>query len=356
MKKLLLGLLALSLIISASACGNDSQDGSSAPVVSQSSVAEDECAEALSLISQAKYEEAYKLLLSVKDSQKAQELLDNFSIKPSNLKITKANGAIEAVELIYNSFGMQMKKTVNGTVEILNTYDLNGSILNSQQVINGETINSEYTYENGKLVKTTEKKGDELYCTITYTYSGENVSAETHTLANGDVTKTEYTYDADGREISETTTLPNGKTESIKYEYASNGAVSKETFVNADGSEMTVAYTYNGNGDVEIEVYTTAETVETRKYTYFGSDLAKMVCTVAKGEEETETQVAEYSYDANGNLVKEVSTTDKGVLTVEYTYNSAGNLEKRVRTMVTSDNETETSVYEYSNYRYYYAE
>ncbi len=356
MKKFIFVLLVVSLILSAAGCGDDSKEGNSSAnsiTDTSSNVAEkDECDQALELISQGKYKEAYDLLSSLKGNAKAEALLARFSKKPSNIKVTSPHSTDE-YEFIYNSFGEYMKETVNGEVVVQNTYDINGKLLTSSETVNGETISSEYTYEGEKLTKITEKKGDALYCTVDYTYSGEKVSAETFSYAFGDVFKVEYTYDSNGREILEKTTLPNGKTESIAYTYTSDGQIATETFVDGDGNQEKVEYLYNSNGLIEKEITTKNGETITKNNTYSGKDLVKTVCTLQTSTKTSIVYAVEYTYE-NGKLAKEVNTSVDNVLTVEYSYNSDGDLVKRTRTKTLPDNTSETEIYEYSNYNYYF--
>ncbi len=358
MKRFIFVVLICGLILSATACGGDTEGESnsnsqSVNTSSQAPEETDECAEAVALIKEAKFKEAYKLLLSMKDSDRAAELLSGFSIKASNLKITDPDGVGDSYEFSYNSFGEKMKETVNGTVILENSFDVNGNILSSTSVSKGERVVAEHTYEDNVLVKTIEKKGDALYCTITYTYSDKKLSTETYTFANGDIIKVEYSYNSDGKETSEKTTFSDGKTEEILYEYDSNGRTSKVSIITSSKNE-TIQYTYDADGNEANVVYSeNGSAVLTKVHTYTDGRLTK---TATKKAGQSAFITTDYSYDANGNLVKEVCTDSDYVLTIDYTYDADGNLIKRNRSKAFTGGETDVTIYEYSNYGYYFLE
>ncbi len=356
MKRFVFISLVCGLIISMSACGGDENATSnSEPLIStavsdSSSQSEpSEIENALELISQAKYKEAYNLLSSIKNNAEAAELLEKFQIKPSNIKITNADST-QNFEIIYNSFGTKMKETLNGNVILQNDFDVNGVLISSSETIGDVTIKSEYTYTNGVVSKVVEKKGDDLFCTIDYTYSSGRVSQEIQTFADGKILKTEYTYDSEGREISEKVISSEGAVKELKYEYNSNGKIAKVTVV--DQKTETMEYTYDSNGNTTKVVYAengTSVSVETN--TFENGKPIKSETVYTNGT----TKTCAYTYDSNGNMTKETITDSQGVVTLECSYDSNGNMVKQIRVFAPVGGTPETTVYEYSAFNIYYA-
>ena len=98
-------------------------------------------------------------------------------------------------------------------------------------------------------------------------------------------------------------------------------------------------YTYDINGDVLKEVSTSADGNQTvTEYTYDANrNLIKKVRTEPSGDKYS----LEYTYDQSGNMIREISTSYDGIrYTKDYSYDSSGKLIKK-----TTENDTVDYVY-----------
>ncbi len=369
MKKLVLMALLLSLCLSA--CGDEGET-SQAPVLnnSQSSISsqspqEDPFKEVNSLLDKGETEKAYNLLLGMEKTEDVLSMLDRFSVEPSNIKITYNDGSVDSLEFIYNSFGERLKETLNGKIKVYNTFDTTGTLLSSAKAQpDGTTFNSAYSYDaSGNLVSIKESIGTEVNCTVNYSYENGKLKGETYNYANGLKIECAFTYDDKGREISETTVYSNGKTESIEYSYNGEGKLISEVFTDSEGKEEKVEYTYDGNGDLALEVHGGNEIqgtksdeweIRTIQYTYSQRSLIKIVCTIENQDGTFVDYSTQYTYNEQGLLISETREGSDYSLDVQYSYDEKGNLSKRVRKNISPAGETETDIYEYSGYIYYF--
>ncbi len=98
-----------------------------------------------------------------------------------------------------------------------------------------------------------------------------------------------------------------------------------------DDGQSISDYTYDANGNLIKEVYTSSsgsKSISDHTYDANGN-LIKEVETDSDGDKE----IYDYTYDANGNLIKEVETDSDGDRYIsDYTYDANGNLIKEVYT------------------------
>lgn len=355
MKKLVLLSLLLSLCLSA--CGDDGET-SQAPVLnnSQSSISsqspqEDPFKEVNSLLDKGETEKAYNLLLGMEKTEDVLAMLDRFSVEPANIKITYNDGSVDSLEFIYNSFGERLKETLNGKIKVYNTFDTTGVLLSSAKAQpDGTTFNSAYSYDaSGNLVSIKESIGTEVNCTVNYSYENGKLKSESYNYANGLKIECAFTYDDKGREISETTVYSNGKTESIEYSYDASGNLVSEIY-KEDNAETKLEHSYDQSGRLLKTACTENGTPSyTKEYSYSSQKLSKIITSIG---DDTITET--YTYNEQGVLISETREGSDYSLDIQYSYDEKGNLSKRVRKNISPAGETETDIYEYSGYIYYF--
>lgn len=302
MKRFVLLILAVFMLFSLAACTEGAQT-SSAPEQSE------EYKKAVSLIEEGKYKESYLLLLSLTDDKDAQELIKDFSVVYSKEVITyTTDGTTKSTEYKYDDKGNLETKTVT------DKYGL-------------KTITN-YIYQNGKLIST---------------------------VCEGN-TNQKYIYDDKGLLKKTVGPDPLGKESVTEYFYDGNKNIIKKVYTDS-GATITREYTYNSDNNLVKEVSTASygTTLET-EYIYDGKALVKKIETskLDKSSAPSKT-VHEYTNNANGNPVKCVSTsTRNGVESTHYTdysYDADGNL---IKVSESDDSYGTYRTTEYSGYLYFY--
>ena len=250
--------------------------------------------------------------------------------------------------------------------EIINTYDINGNLVKTEEVDTEYVVNIQYNslkdiarkidncnlellYEYdilGNTTKETRKKQDEND-SIILSYEYDNLSNKTKEVdGNGNITT--YEYDANGNKVKETNAL----NQSTIYEYDKNGnntkvtdylgnettyiydsldrlIESKDAYSNViekleydiygrqtksiDANNNEIVYTYDNNDNILTK---TDEEGHTESYEYDSND-NKVKYTDRKGN------ITTYQYDNKGNLLKVVNALNKATT---YTYDNAGNI------------------------------
>ena len=150
----------------------------------------------------------------------------------------------------YNDTGLKMKETsmIGDTATSVTTYAYEGSDLVSEKYYEGSELISDIAYEydvSGKLTKLVRRdmlEDSETSETCTY---GENGLVASREVSSGDgiESRTEYSYDEHGNEISVSIYGPDGSAISItknEYEYDEPGNIVKCTRTQGDGEQSTV--------------------------------------------------------------------------------------------------------------------
>lgn len=150
----------------------------------------------------------------------------------------------------YNDTGLKMKETsmIGDTVTSVTTYAYEGSDLVSEKYYEGSELISDIAYEydgSGKLTKLVRRdmlEDSETSETCTYDENGLLASRE---VSGGDgiASRTEYSYDEHGNELSVSIYGPDGSAISItknEYEYDEPGNIVKCTRTQGDGEQSTV--------------------------------------------------------------------------------------------------------------------
>lgn len=150
----------------------------------------------------------------------------------------------------YNDTGLKMKETsmIGDTATSVTTYAYEGSDLVSEKYYEGSELISDIAYEydgSGKLTKLVRLdmlEDSETSETCTYGETGLLASREVSS-GEGIESRTEYSYDEHGNEISVSIYGPDGSAISItknEYEYDEPGNIVKCTRTQGDGEQSTV--------------------------------------------------------------------------------------------------------------------
>lgn len=150
----------------------------------------------------------------------------------------------------YNDTGLKMKETsmIGDTATSVTTYAYEGSDLVSEKYYEGSELISDIAYEydgSGKLTKLVRRdmlEDSETSETCTYGETGLLASREVSS-GDGIESRTEYSYDEHGNEISVSIYGPDGSAISItknEYEYDEPGNIVKCTRTQGDGEQSTV--------------------------------------------------------------------------------------------------------------------
>ena len=156
---------------------------------------------------------------------------------------------------------------------------------------------------------------------------------QTETDYDGDVSTSEYTYDADGNLTKGVYTLPSGFVNTCEYTYYYDiyGNIAKEVCTNSEGHVTTVEYTYDANGNLKKQVRADLGGFgDTTEWTYDAEgNITKQVYT---GPRYSYSYEYTHYYDADGNKVKEILKDSDSGITIENIYDANGNLTKEVHT------------------------
>lgn len=311
-----------------------------------------------SFINEGKFEEAYKLLLTVKSEQKAKDMLKDFLVvRETESQYGRGNngtGLIDELKTEYDANGNPVKITKLGSNRDIQTvtqmsYDKDNNLLSKDIYYSGAEkpkISIKYTYdENGWLIKEfhTDRSENSLNLEQTFEYvydSHGNVVEKRTTNFFGfeavEVVKYVLKYDEKGRLIEK---YNEEEPEYVTYySYYDDGTLKKE-----ESGGWLKEYDENGN----IVKSDTGDEKDDYVYNADGK-LLKHTCDDGKS-----VTVYEYTYDENGYLVKKTADSDEyGVTTWQYYNDAYGNPEKMALTY--ESGKDDGYIYHYRGYKYFY--
>lgn len=150
----------------------------------------------------------------------------------------------------YNESGLRMKETnmISSEVTAVTTYAYEGKNLVSEKYYEGTELISDVVYEYddaGNLARLVRHDMlEDSEDTENYSYDGSGRLTQKEVSSDGSLTsRTEYTYDEHGNELSVKVCGPDGSTVSAtvnEYEYDAPGNVVKCTVTHGDGEQSTV--------------------------------------------------------------------------------------------------------------------
>ncbi len=212
----------------------------------------------------------------------------------------------------YNRYGELEQKTYENGEAVKYLYDRYGRT-SEIQVLADDRVQASTRYEYDKMSRLTRVVGRNGEATV-YTYDA-NGNRETATFANG--VKLTYTYDDLNRLILQKSVDKNG-TVIAQYEYTlgKNGERKKVTESGACGN-AEISYDYDKANRLVKEVIERNGEKTTYIYTY--DAVGNRISKNENGEK------TEYAYNSRNQLVKETSAAG----TVTYSYDANGNLLKQ---------------------------
>ena len=301
MKKIFALLLAVSLCLCLFGCDieettdsekNDkNEDTTEETTYSEKSEKYDE---ALNLITEGKYEDAYAIFEELGDFKDSEEQLAKFHYIP-------VDAIIKYVEGTYTEY-INIDITLNDMNLIEQVY----------VSIGDECANFEWEYdENGNVIKIIE----------------DSPNIRNHTE--------EYVYDENGNVVRCIETYGSGSIQVYEYEYDSNNNQTQKTIIWNDGStsEYNTSYFYDSKGNITEKVETSdlgtdTSVVSTDTYTYiYGTDDRLIKAT--RTSSSWGTAIMNYSYDAQGNVIQVAERESSDTYTYYlYEYDNNGNIVK----------------------------
>ena len=261
---------------------------------------------ALKLIEEKKYEEAYDALKKLEGYEAAEKELENFYFVPVYFDTTVNYVSYLVYDIEYNE------------KELLSTYTI---------ISSGQTLVMEFSYDSNN---------NATNCIIK-----DGLGNTTNTV--------EQTFDSKNQMTSSVAKDASGKvTESITYTYDEKGNLKNIVSTNGSGTKTTTGYTYDSDGNVTKEVVASGLSLVTTEYTYNNDGkITTKVMKATYGAVEVKSENHTYVYDEEGNLQKVTSRTSSGTTIRTYTYNEENQCTKLV---ISSANGNETIYYTYDKY------
>lgn len=261
---------------------------------------------ALKLIEEKKYEEAYDALKKLEGYEPAEKELENFYSVPVYFDTTVNYVSYLVYDIEYNE------------KELISTYTI---------ISSGQKLVMEFSYDSNN---------NATNCIIK-----DGLGNTTNTV--------EQTFDSKNQMTSSVAKDASGKvTESITYTYDEKGNLKNIVSTNGSGTKTTTGYTYDSDGNVTKEVVASGLSVVTTDYTY--NDDGKITTKVMKamyGSVEAKFENYTYVYDEEGKLEKVTIRTSSGTTIRTYTYNDQNQCTKLV---ISSSIGNETIYYTYDKY------
>ena len=300
---------------------------------------------ALKLIEEKKYEEAYDALKKLGGYAPAEKELENFYVIPVKyVQKSKTSTSQITYEAEYNDKNLVTKITYTTPSQSITdsfSYDSKGNVTRHMHELAIGSYNelkvTENTFDsNNKLVKsviTPTRGGTD---TEEYEYDSKGnvtkITYTTNTSTTSATSYTEYTYDARGNVTKEVITSSTGFKIITENTYDANGRRTKEVITDQQiDQERTAEYSYNADGNLAEE-----------RHSIFFSYSNNV------GVKYKTTYLITYSYDEKGNLAKRSHIYDASTIDTLYTYNEAGQPTKVE--VVYSYGTTNTYEFEYDNY------
>lgn len=325
---------------------NSTEPENSEPGVVDNSV---KYAEALSLLANGQYAEAYDIFVELENYEDSQEYLSHFRYVPIKIYPSyydeSEHRITNHIEYVLNSNGLPTSviSSYGGsdkyTVEYV--YDDEGRIIKEFNSTSSNPYSFEYEYDlNGNLVKRTYTYSGNI-STIEYTYNSLNqLIEELSTDANGETSIIQYKYNSRGnliekvyswsvhkylydshdRLVSDVRTYSNGNKDILEYTYDINGNLTMEVNKYAYQPSYTYYYTYDGNGNLIQKI--SVDAINRKVYYDYSYDLNNRLImestTYVYTSGDNSKYTNEYVYDTNGNLIELKEHYLSEVYQVEY--------------------------------------
>lgn len=200
------------------------------------------------------------------------------------------------------------------------SYDGQGNLIKKMDSYSDGSVRiREYQYDSyGKITEESEKytSNDFIYetkYTRIYDTVG-NLIKETQTHSDGKTSGFDFVYDSNGHLLKRIHTTYSGAQYTYECVYDVNGNLTKEIYIDSDGKKEFYDMAYDAEGNLVEGGYTEQGTDrEVYRRAYY--DEGKLIKDVYAD------YVHEYTYDENGNLIKEnISRAQQTDILVEYEY------------------------------------
>lgn len=338
MKKFLFMLLAVALLLSG--CTTEQNESSDTSSVEEVKITD----QALALIEEEKFYDAYKLLYDNRSDAEAQKMLDDFTVVYTEGKARSYYSYNHTQIEEFNEHG-DVTRQFLGTVYVGYDYMLDCSF--------------EYTYDDDgkKLTCNRTEAGKDIPDVMTryiYDERGNLIKEEkeyipaSETETDDFISYVEYKYDENDRLIyEESVSSPDGIDYYYRYTYDENGRKKTETFYNTENNKYDKEFFYNDNGIVIKEVETRKSHTKTTEYTVneHGDITKETQITDYEGNKISTEYTYEYTYDENGKITKKYKVwPNQESDTTEYIYNEQGDV---IKETYSSTNYTKIFEYEY---------
>ena len=268
---------------------------------------------ALDYIESGKYEQAKKLFTELGDYKDSREYADK----------------------IYYAYDKETTLRDGKVVSVTEyTYDENGKILKKKNALTREI--TEYLYnENGDCVKSITEKYGQLVCYWIWEYDECGNNTKKYKVEDGQITCSyEWEYDENGNKTKEYNSIDGGTPFIYEWEYDEYGNMIKLYEGGKDEGCLWFEWEYDNKGnqikETRFTSYGTVSSVIKWSYNDKGQKIKEVYNVSGEPDWTIEGKpvwTKEWTYDQNGNMLKEVQTNyDGSVSFQEYTYDSRGNV------------------------------
>ena len=278
--------------------------------------------EAISLVEDGKYEDAYAAFKALGDYKDAEKYLSRFIYFPTvvNYVLSDRSGVMTVTLGKFNLPSKIVSEGNIGTKESTYTYDDVGNLVKQEMAYDGDVMVYEYGYDayNRHTSAVYYLNGEEMH-TYSYIYNDLGQITKVTYEENGVlVDENTYEYDENGN-IALCYYVADGETlYTYTYTYDENGNMTREHCADYTGGYYAIDYVYDTDGKLTHETYTDGGDPIVVDYIYDDAgNCIKEECTYPDGTSETLTR----EYDTNGNVTKEIRTSaDGSVKSVETQY------------------------------------
>ncbi|MDD3302108.1 MAG: DUF6531 domain-containing protein, partial [Candidatus Gracilibacteria bacterium] len=223
----------------------------------------------------------------------------------------KGNKQVNTYDKNNNIIQKQIVQTNGKTTTTSYTYDGDNRLIKSKQILNGQELISELTYNKlGNVIKSKDANGNET--NYTYDYRGKVLSEtkDPETSSGGQVV-TNYSYDINGNLIK----VVDSNNNETNYTYNSLNQLTKQIYPN----NKEANYTYDINGNL-LTITDPNGNITTNTYDNLNR-LTNKTIQKATGVEGITSE--NYTYDSLGRLIE---ANDSNNHKLDFTYDSLGRL------------------------------
>jgi YD repeat-containing protein len=239
----------------------------------------------------------------------------NFRIIKIERSHSDGSNTVETFSYNDNNQVVEYKKILDDKVivETINTYNSDGNITKKLHTENNDTVETIYTYNELSLLVKEEWTGNEGNGITTYKYDekGRMIWLEeinyTDQIIDDEYYSAEFHYDDKDRVIKKISVESHGLVSTYQYFYDDEDKLVKETQKN-QAWEYEKIYTYDSNGNlIKEENYSSDSELYIVEYIYEDGLLVEQIyeysITIEKISANTKFN-EKYYYDENGNMIK----------------------------------------------------